>query len=292
MSPIKKTIYNVANEVDTYRNQLNNDPEEIFMNMEMCRNFVNPYINKVNADLNCERAIKYLSYLKSFESLDFRDQGFRYMCYWIYYDVLNDKKSFENTLNLYKEFHRKYEEFDDHKFDEYLKQFSTYMLENLIKLTDLYKMFNAFKGNGGNSCTNHDQVQQCAQKYNTYVDECYSGDDDDFCDELENFKQTYENYMKTSTCPETIPKILPPIKRHNIGATVSIPFAIILVVSFFLFILYKFTPFGLRVSSLLKRKKTMYNDLEKDKNEFVFTSKKADVNSENKKYSLSYHSVE
>ncbi|SBS94151.1 PIR Superfamily Protein [Plasmodium ovale curtisi] len=281
MSPIKKTIYNVANAVDTYRNQLNNDSEETFINMEICRNFVSPNIDKANAELNCERAIKYLSYLKSFESLDFRDQGFRYMCYWIYYDVLNDKKSFENTLNLYREFHSKYEEFDDHKFEEYLKHFSIDMLENLINLTDLYKIFNSFKGIGDSSCTNHAYVQQCAEKYNTYVDECYAGDDDDFCDELENFKQAYDNAMKNVNCPENIPKILPPIKRYNAGSIVSIPFAILL-----------FTPFGLRVSSLLKRKKTMHNDLEQDKNEFVFNSKKPDVNSENKKYSLSYHSVE
>ncbi|SBT73393.1 PIR protein [Plasmodium ovale] len=262
------------------------------MNMGICQNFDYPYIDKTNSALNCERGIKYLTHLKTYDNLDDRDKGFRYLCYWIYSDVLKDNKSIENVLNIYKEFHKKYEEFEGYEFDGYLKEFSTDILKNLINLTDLYKIFNSFKDARDNSCTNEGQVQQCAEKYNIYVDECYAGDDDDFCDELENFKQTYENYMKTSSCPETIPKILPPIKRHNIGATVSIPFAIILVISFFLFILYKFTPFGLHVSSILNRKKTIYNDLEQDTNEFIFNSKKPDINSENKKYSLSYHSVE
>ncbi|SBT57338.1 PIR Superfamily Protein [Plasmodium ovale wallikeri] len=228
MAPMKKTMYNVANSVDTYRSQLNDDTESSTMDISVCQNFDSQYIDKANSDLNCERAIKYLSYLKSFEDLNYRDQGFRYLCYWIYSDVLKEKKSFENTLNLYKEFHRKYEEFDGYKFDEYLNQFSTYMLENLIKLTDLYKMFNAFKSNGGNSCTNHGQVQQCSEKYIIYADECYAGDDTDFCDELENFKQTYENYLKSVKCPESVPKILPPIKRYNVAAIISIPFSIIL----------------------------------------------------------------
>ncbi|SBS89702.1 PIR Superfamily Protein [Plasmodium ovale curtisi] len=292
MSPVKKTIYNVANEVQTYRNQLIIENGDSIMSMDICQNFDNPYIDKKNSALNCERGIKYLTHLKSYDNFDYRDKGFRYLCYWIYSDVLKDNKSIENVLNIYKEFHKKYEEFESYKFEGYLKEFSTDILKNLINLTDLYKIFNSFKDIIDNSCTNHDQVRQCAEKYNIYVDECYAGDDDDFCDELENFKEAYDSAMKNVNCPENIPKILPPIKRHNIGATVSIPFAIILVISFFLFIMYKFTPFGLRVSSLLKRKKTMHNDLEQDKNEFVFTSKKPDVNSENKKYSLSYHSVE
>ncbi|SBT53524.1 PIR Superfamily Protein [Plasmodium ovale wallikeri] len=117
-------------------------------------------------------------------------------------------------------------------------------------------------------------------------------DDTDFCDELENFKQTYENYLKSVKCPESVPKILPPIKRYNVAAIISIPFSIILVISFFLFIFYKFTPFGFRIRSLLIRKNKLYNDIDQETNELIYSSEKSNINYENKKYSLLYHSVE
>ncbi|SBS95296.1 PIR Superfamily Protein [Plasmodium ovale curtisi] len=282
MLSTKKTIYNVANSFETYKNEIdNNHSEDGSRFIHDCDNFISPYLHKDRSVIICERAVLYLNALKANGASDYIDQGCRYLCFWINNNVIDNKKSPINIINLFNEFLRKFEEYDgDYKFKDHLKQFSTDMLENLIKLFELYSKFNIINKEIS-SCNKCDCVKASADLYNNFLDECYAGDDNDFCDELENFKQTYENYMKTSTCPETIPKILPPIKRHNIGATVSIPFAIIL-----------FTPFGLRVSSLLKRKKKMYNDLEQDKNEFVFTSKKPDVNSENKKYSLSYHSVE
>ncbi|SBT56227.1 PIR Superfamily Protein [Plasmodium ovale wallikeri] len=293
MLSTKKTIYNVANSFEIYKREIdNNHSEDGSRIIEDCDKFISPYLHENESANICERAVLYLNSLKANAVSDYIDQGCRYLCIWINNNVIENKKSPINVINLFNEFLRKFEEYDgDYKFKDYLKQFSTDMLENLMKLFELYSKFN-INNKEISSCNNCDCVKASADLYNKFADECYAGDDNDFCDELENFKQTYENYMKTSSCPETIPQILPPIKRHNIGATVSIPFAIILVISFFLFILYKFTPFGLHVSSLLNRKKTIYNDLEQDTNEFIFNSKKLDINSENKKYSLSYHSVE
>ncbi|SBT01753.1 PIR Superfamily Protein [Plasmodium ovale curtisi] len=274
-------MYNVANEIEVYRDQLNNDHTDSIMNIGVCQDFSNTYIDKANSVLNCERVIKYLNHLKSNENFDYRDKGFRYLCYWIYSDLLKDNKSIEITLNIYEEFHRKYNEFENYNFDEYLKQFSIYMLENLIKLSELYKIFNACKSREDNSYTNCDCVKDCAEKYIIYVDDCYSGNDNDFCYELENFKQKYENYMKTAACPASVPKTLHSINRHNIAAIVSTPFVIIL-----------FTPFGLKIHNLLNRKKRIYNNLDPETKELIYTSGKSNIKSKNNEYSLLYQSVE
>ncbi|SBT57169.1 PIR Superfamily Protein [Plasmodium ovale wallikeri] len=292
MSFKKKTIYNVANLFDVYKNQLDAELEDdFFLGIHECTNFSSPYLDNGVSDNICQRSIKYFSHLKEQVNSDYIDQGCRYFCYWLHDKILKNQKPVDNTINLYKQLLQKYKDYEEaYVFQEYIEHFNNDMLANLIKLIELYGKFNIIKKKI-TSCDNCDCVQASADLYNHYVDECYTCNDNDFCDELENFKHTYENHMNTENCPEVVPKILPPIKRYNLAPIVSIPFVLTLVVSFVFFILYKFTTVGLRIRSILKTKKSIYNDIDQETNELMYISGKYNVNSKNNEYSLSYQSV-
>lgn len=116
--------------------------------------------------------------------------------------MLKDLKPIDNTINLYKEFLKKYEEYDEYyKFEEYLKHFYSALLEIFLKLIELYGKFNLFIERKS-TCSDCDCADASAKLFNNYVDDCYLGNDNDFCDELKNFKNTYENYMRSEDFPE------------------------------------------------------------------------------------------
>ncbi|SBT84129.1 PIR protein [Plasmodium ovale] len=220
----QKTIYNVANLFDLYKNQLDGKSEDgfFFFVIDECTNFSSPYLDNGVSVQIFQGSIKYFSHLKKQVNSYYIDQGCRYFCYWLHDKILNNQKSVNNTINLYKQLLQKYKDYEEtHVFQEYIKHFSNDMLANLIKLIELY---------------------------------------------------------------EVLPKILSPIKRFNVAAIVSIPFVLTLVVSFVFFILYK-------IRSILKIKKCIYNDIDQETNELMYTSGKYNINSKNNEYSLSYQSV-
>ncbi|SBT57183.1 PIR Superfamily Protein [Plasmodium ovale wallikeri] len=290
----KETIYNVVKSLDTYKNKLSSESQyEDSIGIADCQEFHSSYLDDAvsERDKICNRVIIYLSHLKE-GNLNFRDQGCRYLSYWLYFEVLKEKKSVDNTINLYKEFLKKYEDYDDpYKFEAYLKEFNGDMLQKLIKLIELNEKFKEFQGKSYSTCESEDIAQECVNKYISYVNECYTDNDNDFCDELENFKQIYDSHMKNIRCSNDVPKTLPPIDKFNVASIATISFVIALVITFVLFIFYKFTPFGLRITSQLKRKKKMYDDLDQETKQLPYTYDKSNINSEKHKHSLSYQTV-
>ncbi|SBS80870.1 PIR Superfamily Protein [Plasmodium ovale curtisi] len=136
MTSIKETIYNVANAFDIYKNKIGSHSD--YEDSNEC------------------------------SSLFYRDQGCRYLCYWIHHEVLKDLKTIDNTINRYKEFLKKYEEYDEYyKFEEYLKHFNSALLENFLKLIELYGKFNLFIGRKS-TCSDCDCADASAKLFNNY----------------------------------------------------------------------------------------------------------------------------
>ncbi|SBT57876.1 PIR Superfamily Protein [Plasmodium ovale wallikeri] len=294
MSSAKETIYTVASSFRAYKTELEGEYESGFsLDMGECNEFTSDYLNGTESAKTCHLAVKYLLHLKESVNIPYIDKGCKYLFYWIHGKVVKNEKSIENTLKLYNIFRQKYEDYDETiKFDKYLEHFSNDMLDRLIRLFELYVKFSTFERKSTPSCEKCECANECAKLYDSYVDECHKGNDYDFCNELENFKETYENNMKNADCPEGVQKILRPIKTHNIVLIILIPLIFILVKSFVLFILYKFTPFGFRIRTLLNRKKSIYNSLNQETDKLLYTSEKLNKNSENSNFSLSYHSLE
>ncbi|SBT52787.1 PIR Superfamily Protein [Plasmodium ovale wallikeri] len=93
-----------------------------------------------------------------------------------------------------------------------------------------------------------------------------------------------------TTCPKAVKKLIPP-KENNTGVTILIPCIIILIIPLFLFILYKFTPFGPLVRPRIQQIKRLFNNIYEegqyktvDKSEFIEQTEKSGS------YQISYNS--
>ncbi|SBT73803.1 Plasmodium vivax Vir protein, putative [Plasmodium ovale] len=290
---MKETIYSVVSSYDTYKNVLESEDEGYgSFHLANCDLFRIPHLDTSNSAHICQSSIKFLSYLKGRDQWPYIEKGCKYLYYWIYDKVTNQNKSVENALTIFNEFLKKHEDFEEsYKFDKYLRHFNNPMLDKLIRLFELYDGLKIIKRlqSPSDKC---ECAKNCANKYIPYLDECYAGNDNEFCDELENFKHAYDGAMKGETCSEDIPIILPPVKRHNIAALLSIPFAVILVFSFVFFIFYKFTPLGLQIHTVLNKKKSVHNYLEDETENFLHSTDKFNIYSQNNEYSIQYQSVE
>ncbi|SBS91463.1 PIR Superfamily Protein [Plasmodium ovale curtisi] len=290
---MKETIYSVVSSYDTYKNVLQSEDDSYgSFHIGNCDVFQSPYLDTNNSAHICQSSINFLSHLKGIGQSPYIEKGCKYLYYWLHARVLVKNKSIENTLTLFNIFLEKYESSEEHyKFDKYLQHFNNPKLDKLIKLFELYDVLKIIKGELGSSYDKCECALECASKYISYLDECYAGNDNEFCDELENFKHAYDDAMKGETCSKDIPMILPPVKRHNIAAFLSIPFAVILVLSFVFFIFYKFTPLGLQIHLILNKKKSVHNYLEDETETLLHSTDKSNIYSQNHKYSIQYQSV-
>ncbi|SBT59493.1 PIR Superfamily Protein [Plasmodium ovale wallikeri] len=241
----------------------------------------------------CLKAVQYLNDLKGKHEPHYITQGCSYLYYWIYYDVLGEKKSGSNTFKIYKILNDAYDSIDpdSHVCEASIENISDDILLKLKDLYDLHDNLKKFKEKSppteGNICT---YAKKCVPIYKKHLNDCHSGINRNFCNELEIFRTEYnECIQKEISCINQVDE-LPSTKKYDI-VVILIPFVIILIKSFILFLLYKFTSFGLWLSSRIRREKNVWNNLEEDI-KFQNTLKIDDQNLRNSSYNMPYHSVE
>ncbi|SBT73820.1 PIR protein [Plasmodium ovale] len=165
-------------------------------------------------------------------------------------------------------------------------------LEKLKEIYNMHELFYKVKLNAtpcsGDCCSN---ITQCVSIYNKYIDNCYADSMDYICQEISKLKHEYDDHMKTvTTCPDAV-KILIPPKENNTGVTILIPCIIILIIPFFLFILYKFTPFGTLVRPRIHQIKTFLNNIyEEDQYKTIDNSEFVEQTEEKGSYQIAYNS--
>ncbi|SBS93638.1 PIR Superfamily Protein [Plasmodium malariae] len=111
---------------------------------------------------------------------------------------------------------------------------------------------------------NRDRCNDATKYYTFYIKHytgCKENIIDEFFEELKNFKKVYDNQMrKINACPN-VPRILEPTENYIFVVTLTT--VSILIASFTLFILYKFTPMKVLLHSyLIKKKIHRINSLE------------------------------
>ncbi|GAB69928.1 hypothetical protein PCYB_006770 [Plasmodium cynomolgi strain B] len=177
------------------------------------------------------------------------------MYYWLYVDVLNREPSHTDTIELYKDLINQHD--SGSIFQEYKNQFNEKKSENLIKLFTLYKNFNKVEIDTTSNKEKCGCAKECATTYMGYIDLCHNGNDQDFCNELKNFRVRYNNHIKSiENC--NAPKELPSFQGSSLAATISIPVSIMSVISFFSFITYKVASW---INHTLMKKKRSFNEL-------------------------------
>ncbi|SBT85517.1 PIR protein [Plasmodium malariae] len=140
-------------------------------------------------------------------------------------------------------------------------------LDKLKKIYGYYDNFSTFNGkdndSDGNICKS---VRECYNIYNDNYNKCQKNSNDPFCEELINFKYAYDDKMnKFTPCeglPQTLPQteqistqILPPTEDVDYLFVPILTTAIVLLMSFTIFFLYKFTPLKSCIYYRLRKKK-------------------------------------
>ncbi|VVA00043.1 PIR protein [Plasmodium vivax] len=167
---------------------------------------------------------------------------------------------------------------------------STFILFILYKFTDiglllrLQMRINDIKFN--EICS---YASQCAILYNNYLKLCHNNKDHEFCNELEKFRYIYEARVASLDCVG-VPKTLESAKPFD-SLVILLPFTIILISTFILFILYKFTDIGLLLRLQMRKRKHKSSNLGQQMNPMQQAYGTISRKSGNEMYKISYPSV-
>ncbi|SBT74495.1 PIR protein [Plasmodium ovale] len=241
---------------------------------------------------NCAKVLQYLSHLKGYDNPSYIAPGCIYLYYWIYYDVLGDNKSCNNTFKLFEKFKTAFDEIEPDAIvcDGNIENISDESFQKLKHLYDLYDNLKKFKEKSsyttGTFC---DHAKSCFPIYKKSLEDCHSDTSWNFCYELEKFREEYnETIQREPSCIGQL-ELLPSTKKYDI-VVILIPFVIVLIITFILFILYKFTPIDLWLCTRIRRK-NIWNKLDEEDEQFKHNSNIRSINQENASYNMLYHST-
>ncbi|KAI4839071.1 PIR protein [Plasmodium brasilianum] len=217
-------------------------------------------------------------------------------CKYLKYKINSDNRYNKSGLfQIYEKFSSKI----GNVCKEEIKNIPKDSLEKLEKLYSYYDNFNKFDGKDkdpdGDICNS---VTACHGIYMNNYEECQKNSNDAFCEELTNFKKAYENKMKTLTPCDGLPKTLPPPLLQTLSPEEtdhvlipSLTTALILLISFTLFFLYKFTPLKSWLHTHLRRKKIIeFNNITKEKRESLQnTQDDINISYDENLHNIGYH---
>ncbi|SBS84757.1 PIR protein [Plasmodium ovale] len=260
--------------------------ENIFCH-EISKHFINDHEKYRNP---CTQVLKYLSYLESKPSLDYR-ACCKYLNYWLYDNVINNKKSEYNALKLYQQFKNLDNDLLDHNIcEKYIEDINDDIFSELKELYTLFDKFNHIKKETTSNIANICKIaDECSTLYRKQEQKCAANYKNIFCNELENFRKVYNSYMASKIKCNAESIILPSFLKNNLAAIIIVPFVIILIVSFILFILYKFTQYGSWLYPLTRRKKVMWDDMIEQTQQFQHTVEEIDNDLKHRQYNISYN---
>ncbi|SBT56639.1 PIR Superfamily Protein [Plasmodium ovale wallikeri] len=261
-----------------------------------CEDILNKHIkNEVNSSFvnPCANGLKYLTDLNE-NSLFYKPEACRYLSYRLHRELINDKKSSSSIETLYKNFMIGYDEYVELDIcGEYIQHINDDLFEKLQKLINLQYNFNNIINVKESAdvppCT---YAKNIVSSYDDCLTECHQNDDDDFCNGLEMFRSQYNTFMETGFSCEGMQKLLPSTRKHNIVISILVPVIIVIVISFILFILHKFTPLDMWICHRIFSNISARDNLGEGIDQFTHTSKILNTNSENRNYKLAYSPVE
>ncbi|SBT02271.1 PIR Superfamily Protein [Plasmodium ovale curtisi] len=297
-----QTIYNAAYSNFIFKNKLDsykNDGE--LENNYICSEFTSSnLISESNEQMICKAVILFFRDLKEqkyeyggtkHDDITYRDNGCKHLFYWLYTHIKKNEHSFKNTLSLYKQLYKIYDEQQDNSgiFNKYIDVMNEHTIEKLVKLTNLYNSFDKFFTENENKKEKEVCKGDFIDLYNYYIYECRNGYDYDFCDELKNFRKKYNSFIKYAMkCEEKY--LLPPVEGFNIVGTTVIPFSLISVTSLIIPILYKFTALGPWIRRLIGKNKNVWQNINEETNNSLNTYEIGEDNFNMGDYNIAYNS--
>ncbi|SBS82458.1 PIR Superfamily Protein [Plasmodium ovale curtisi] len=298
-----QTIYNAAYSNCIYKDKLDyykNDGE--LENNVGCSDFTNSYlITKGNKQNICKAVILFFKDLNeqtyefegtTHEDTIYRDNGCKYLFYWLYTYELDNTETIENALNMYKDLYTRYNA--NHggldKLNKCIDEMNVHTSAKLVKLTNLYNALDNFFTKNKMKKEKAECIGNFIDTYNNYVDECRRGNDNDFCNELKNFRKKYNFYIENVIKCRGEQYLLQPVESSDIVSTTIIPFSLISMVSLILPILYKFTAFGPWVRHIIGKNRNVWNNMNEEPDQLLNIYEIGDDNSNIRNYNIAYNS--
>ncbi|SBT73790.1 Plasmodium vivax Vir protein, putative [Plasmodium ovale] len=292
MSSRISTAYDVASDYTKYKTELDFDKENYNPTyFNECDKFKNEYITDTTHDAPkiCHVVMKFLNWLKQ-ENKSCKDKGSKYLFYWLHDEVQKNNTTIGNTLLLYRELYKIYtDEEDYYDLNDYINQVDEHTSDKLVKLTRLYDLFKKYESEVRDLSLNTNCNNECVQIFPSYVDECRKGYDNEFCKELKNFREQYNFFIRNIRYCEGDEYILPPVENLDLVNIIIIPFSLILVASFILPLLYKFTPFGQWMHHIIEKKNKILDNINDDTNHLIHSYDMEHNNSKTHYYNIAYN---
>ncbi|SBT01806.1 PIR protein [Plasmodium ovale] len=251
-----------------------------------CEIIKRSHFSSNNFDNYCYKVAKYLEYIK-----DKNDGNGYEHCIHLNY-LLNSKIEYNTFLSYEKR--KLFEAYKD--LSENLKICSNnieLISENVLeKISDLYNFYDIFHNMiksidspGENFCTH---AEKSSESYKNIKKHCQTSSGYGFCEELKKIREKYYLTMKYENRCSTAPIALEPEDIEDSKGTILIPFAVILVITSVLFILYKFTPFGFWTSTQIRKRINIFNNIPKETLELLENSRSQQLSSEKNQYNVQY----
>ncbi|SBT02034.1 PIR Superfamily Protein, partial [Plasmodium ovale curtisi] len=241
----------------------------------------------------CKKIFGYFNYLEGKGTSSSVPACCKYLNYWLYDELINNKESIYNTLSLFESFLDTYEN-DYNPGSEVCKRYMEDINDNKYKqvnnLFDLYNLFNQFEDPSILFTSDHcDKAKQSADKYNTLLNECQNVINQDYCETLDKFRIQYNQRVKLVNTCEQVPKYLPSYKSNNMAVTILIPIIITLAISFILFFLHKYTTFPSQLFLKIKKNARIFDYQYENAENILPISQSFNRNSEKGAWNMAYH---
>ncbi|SBT59059.1 PIR Superfamily Protein [Plasmodium ovale wallikeri] len=234
----------------------------------------------------CDKVAKYLYYIKEKDDNDNRCRCLNYL--------LNTKTEFnaypdKKCPDLFKA----YEEISD-KLKTCKSTITCIKKEDLGKIEKLYILNEAMKKLGKSIEENDEHIYTNAEKfaelYKNAMTGCPNEDIEGYCGAIRDLEVLCNHHVQTENCAEIAELIK---YQHALKKSVKIvvPCIMILAISFFLYILNKFTSFGSWFNTLLIKNKIFRNNMNEEVIEqfFEHTYEIKDRDSNYRLHNIGYH---
>ncbi|GAW84217.1 variable surface protein [Plasmodium gonderi] len=265
----KFNIYMLVGLFDKYKKIFEEYNEKTYFNPQtLCKAFEDDYGNNENFLHICQRGSYFLGKLEKDKLSQNIYVGCIYLYFWLY--------DYKHTNNYNVDMKNLYDIVltvsNSITVENICQHYKNYLNDNIYqKLKDIYDL-NIKLMKFLNENYEHSNVNKCkfakefAQLYMRYENICSQNNYPDFCNALKNAKMQYSDEMNKITCDNFEYKFLPTFQIHNKSFPKLTTIIGFFIMPFFLFILYKFTPFGSLLRCEILKKRNEWNNKNKEWN--------------------------
>ncbi|SBS82033.1 PIR Superfamily Protein [Plasmodium ovale curtisi] len=268
----------------------------------------------------CQQIANFVKNSTDASNSDKIDEQCIYLNYKLNAEMYRIKNISENTSGFYYYFINEYEKYLDflNKCNKNIKHIDKETFGNLEKVYELYHKLNIFITNS-KSAENCKDLDNTAQLYEDHMRSCRKSNKNNFCRALHNFQHRCFSYINdvTSNCPDVAKTSLFTLGAQvysedsdtddakfdeeedddDMDGSISgsphnllIAFAIILVISFTLYILYRFSPFGSWLRPHIRKGKRNLNMLYEKALNLFNKNRHEELNSTSSLFNMQYYS--